>query len=81
MPYSPKNNPGSTLEELREYVIRELEELSRAFLIFDLIKLKTWHAEPTRLYDGLVVYADGTDWNPGSGEGIYAYYNSGWNKL
>lgn len=29
------------------------------------------HAEPARVRAGMVAYADGTDWNPGSGEGIY----------
>ena len=39
------------------------------------------HEEPARRYDGLTVMADGTDWNPGSGQGVYAFYNSTWNKL
>lgn len=39
------------------------------------------HAAPTKVYDGLTVFADGTDWNPGSGQGVYTYYNSAWNKL
>ena len=25
------------------------------------------------LYDGLVAYANGTDWDPGSGKGLYRY--------
>lgn len=29
------------------------------------------HSAPTKTWAGLVVYADGTNWNPGSGEGIY----------
>lgn len=29
------------------------------------------HAAPNRTWAGMSVYADGTDWNPGSGEGIY----------
>jgi hypothetical protein len=33
--------------------------------------LQILHAQPTRVFKGMVVYADGTDWNPGSGEGIY----------
>jgi hypothetical protein len=35
------------------------------------IELQILRAEPQRLRAGMVVYADGTDWNPGSGEGIY----------
>ncbi len=33
------------------------------------------HAEPERKWDGLFVNADGVDWNPGRGRGIY-YYDS-----
>lgn len=37
---------------------------------------------PTKPSQGDIRYADGTSWNPGSGEGIY-FYNSGgsWVKL
>lgn len=38
-------------------------------------------AEPTRLYEGLTVIADGTDWNPGAGQGVYTYYGAAWHKL
>jgi len=81
MAYNPKNLSGDSLEDLRLFVISELEAIQRALNLFDSVRLKARHAEPDRLVDGLVVYADGTDWNPGSGEGFYAYYNSGWNKL
>lgn len=47
----------------------------------DAFYLATLHAEPTKLVEGMVVLADGTNWNPGSGAGVYAYYGSAWNKL
>ena len=31
------------------------------------------HSEPTRLKTGMLVIADGTDWDPGSGRGMYWY--------
>lgn len=37
--------------------------------------------EPARPRDGMLVYADGTNWDPGAGEGIYAYFGSTWNSL
>lgn len=37
--------------------------------------------EPSKPFDGLIVGADGTNWNPGSGQGIYVYYASAWHKL
>jgi hypothetical protein len=47
----------------------------------DSVKYTALHVEPDKIEDGLTVRADGTDWNPGSGEGLYMYYNSTWNKL
>lgn len=35
--------------------------------------LETLNAAPSRPVVGQVVRADGTNWNPGSGEGLYAY--------
>lgn len=28
---------------------------------------------PVRYYQGMIVFADGVSWNPGFGEGVYAY--------
>ncbi len=41
------------------------------------------HNEPDFLVDGLVVIADGTDWDPGSGQGLYRYQESttAWVKI
>ena len=39
------------------------------------------NAEPAKYADGTIVYADGTNWDPGQGEGLYCYYNSKWNPL
>jgi len=58
------------LETLRAEV-QELKELL----------LKEQHREPRRIYEPMVVYADGTNWNPGSGRGYYARVNGAWVKL
>jgi hypothetical protein len=49
--------------------------------INDILELNKRTSAPTSPSDGMVAYADGTGWDPGGGEGIYAYYNSTWNKL
>jgi len=66
------------LEELVEYVTTEL---SRVELGFNSLQLTTLHTEPTRPRDGMIVLADGTSWNPGSGAGYYGYYGGSWAKL
>ena len=45
------------------------------------LQLTVWYAAPIRPRDGWVVYADGTSWNPGSGEGIYHYTNGAWVRM
>jgi len=47
----------------------------------DLLKLNQQTSAPASPTAGMIVFADGTSWNPGSGQGIYAYYNSGWHSL
>ena len=43
--------------------------------------LDVLHEAPEILKVGMVRYADGTDWNPGSGEGPYIYESTGWRKM
>ena len=38
-------------------------------------------SEPVDKYVGMIVYADGVLWNPGSGAGLYYYDGTSWNKL
>lgn len=38
-------------------------------------------APPARPENGVIAYADGTHWDPGSGAGFYGYENGGWVKL
>lgn len=61
----------------------ELRKLSNVLqaAVFDAITLVEHNAAPDKTFDGMTVLADGTNWNPGSGQGVYTYYNSTWNKL
>ena len=45
----------------------ELQSIARA----TQWRLDTLHKEPDKLQEGLTVLADGADWNPGSGAGVY----------
>ncbi len=59
----------------------ELLQISRAISELSERMITKFYEEPEKLRDGMLVYADGTDWNPGSGEGAYLYYNAVWNFL
>lgn len=55
-------------------VNREFEAVERAFAsFFDVHRLQKLYAEPSPRFDGMIAFADGTTWNPGSGEGVYRY--------
>lgn len=70
-----------TLDEgdlrLAKWVKDELDKVSSAIASLEGF-YKVNHEPPIRYFVGLVQYADGTDWNPGSGEGLYIYKSTGW---
>lgn len=80
-PYVPTPFQAKTVEELALYVQQELQRVNQAFILVLPATLQELHEEPQRPRTGLIALADGTDWNPGTGQGVYCYYNSTWNKL
>jgi hypothetical protein len=45
------------------------------------VRLTPRSSAPSSPLDGMIAYADGTTWNPGSGAGVYAYIAAVWTKL
>lgn len=39
------------------------------------------YVAPAKPKEGMIRFADGTSWNPGSGMGLYQYQNGGWRPL
>jgi hypothetical protein len=68
--------------ELALWMEQQLQSLERAMSegLTDIVLVEL-HVEPTRPRTGMIVLADGTDWDPGSGQGVYAYYDDAWNFL
>ena len=83
MRYVPKTIPLNTPPGLRDWLFSELKRIANALMepSSDAYQLDPLAAEPARIRDGMVVYADGTNWNPGSGAGIYAREAGAWVKL
>ena len=46
-----------------------------------LVRITPVHVEPPRPREGNIANADGTDWNPRSGGGLYQYLSSAWVPL
>lgn len=81
MSYQPQQTPSTGNAILERFVAEELRRIAEQFQKVDLILLQELHVAPKKPRTGMIVLADGTDWNPGSGQGVYAYYNSAWSKL
>ena len=82
MTYSPGVIISEKDPELAVMIAQELAEIAKAFAAVDNIVLKTLHEEPVKPREGMIVLADGTNWNPiAAGGGYYGYYGSAWVKL
>lgn len=73
--------PPSDPAAIPSFLARELRAVQDGIGAPDLLKLKELHASPARPQTGMIVLADGSDWDPGSGAGFYGYYGSAWHKL
>lgn len=79
-----KGNVPLKTESLPEAVDTELTKIQNESQRpeVDGIQFKIWHSEPPKPRTGIAYYADGSDWNPGSGEGLYIYTSgAAWSKL
>ena len=68
--YSPRIPPA----EYRDLLLFLDEELVKIAQVLNRVESGEYtihYKEPSRYFPGLVVYADGTLWNPGGGEGLY----------
>lgn len=61
------------LQPIVEYVYREHQRLANMLSVLASGYIEVSHAAPERLDHGLIRLADGTNWNPGSGGGLYWY--------
>jgi|TARA_R100000278_G_C5455814_1_gene159076 hypothetical protein len=68
--YSPNPVPSDP-EDLPRYIFEELLKLQGALEENPTTFIEVKNATPGRKKQGDIVYADGTNFDPGSGEGIY----------
>lgn len=82
MSYRPGKVPviGVPLQ-LARYLAGEFRRLANAVGTAETVTLTIRNAAPGKIEDGMIVYADGTNWNPGSGAGVYAREAGAWVKL
>ena len=74
VPIEPDDIPRFLNEELPR-ISREMSGAS------DYIMLNVLNVAPDKPRAGMLVEADGTNWDPGSGAGTYIYRSGAWVKL
>ena len=70
-------------DELPKFIQTEVQRIESGLESpFSFQTFEKLYVEPERKTAGaMVVYADGTTWDPGSGEGLYVHYAGTWKKL
>lgn len=82
MQFHPSNLPAElTPRSVSEWAEENFLVLSRILAEQSELELRPIYAEPVSPREGMIVYADGTEWNPGSGKGVYVYTGAAWSKL
>lgn len=77
-PTIPPQDPARTLE----YIYDELLQISNILrMVEEGHYMPVLHNAPRRPREGMLAIADGTDWDPGAGKGLYEYRNGAWAKL
>ena len=65
-----------------KYLNNEFQKIEESLISQkDILSLSKTNVTPSKVSEGDIRFADGTDWNPGAGAGIYAYHSGSWNKL
>lgn len=83
MPYRKNNVPfDPQAPVLSVFMDQELSQIERAQdePVF-VLQLAVSNKPPAKVRAGMVVEADGVNWNPGSGAGMYVYRAGAWVKV
>jgi hypothetical protein len=78
--YAPAPVPNDP-NDLTRFIASELGKLQAAIAALSAGHLDMVYVAPTKPREGDLRLADGTQWNPGSGVGVYCYYGSAWHYL
>lgn len=79
--YVPNNVPSDPAK-IPEFLNQELLNLQKALYgPSSFLRLDKQYVAPSRIFEGMVVLADGAQWNPGSGAGFYGYRDGSWKLL
>lgn len=76
--YTPNSVPTAPTD-IPSYLPGELRAIANAFTSQQpFANLQTLNVAPSKPREGMIIKADGTNWNPGSGAGFYGYVGGVW---
>ncbi len=83
MKYQAPSSAPEKASEFQLWMLDELRHISDAMseIETDTVLFKEWNAEPDKRYEGLVIFADGTNFDPNQGKGFYGYQDGAWRLL
>jgi hypothetical protein len=81
MSYQLSPTSASTVNDLRGWISNELIRVGLAISTDSQTTIPVINAEPSKPQVGQIVFADGTNWNPSGGRGLYYYDTGGWVKI
>lgn len=82
MQFTPSNPPEFTdIDDAIRWVVGEFQRLVKTINGNTEIDLSPIGREPEKPREGMIVSANGTDWDPGAGVGAYQYIGGAWVKL
>lgn len=84
MDFFPRQGPefqDDNLRQLVKWVESEFQKLTRSQTETGLVPFQELHVAVEKPREGMVVRADGTDWNPGAGKGTYERVNGVWRRM
>ena len=80
--YQTGNLDTTSLQTLAESLRIELGKIAlQSSQPINYLALNTIYEAPKRIFEGMIVKADGATWNPGSGAGTYQYRDGAWRFL
>lgn len=79
--YVPGPPPRALPVEAQTYLREELEKIALAVRQLAAGHIDMTYVAPAKPREGDIRLADGTDFDPGAGQGFYGYYGGAWHKL
>jgi hypothetical protein len=74
----PPSNPA----DLPQFLTQELQNINRALNEKnEFLSLGMLYTPPPKPFDGMIILADGVQFDPGSGGGFYGYRAGSWRFL